>query len=189
LALASFAVPAAVAAPPPVPAAPQVRNPLVAVPSPRATPTAAPTASPEPFPTVLTIDFLGFSESSRFSAPLLDFKLANPNATPSPSLLNAGKINFNTFSIQVPLGANATKLEQYYQNKTPFQEVDVLIPPNTRNVFKLVNITSFSENVTNTQSTVRFALAYGGMEIKTVPTPDPILERVKAPALIPSHAP
>jgi hypothetical protein len=194
LALASFAAPAALAVPTAIPAAPQLHKALVAVPSPSATPTAVPTASPTPLPTVLTMEVSGFSGQSRLTTPLLDFRLASTSASTNTSSTitgaGAGKISFASFSVVVPLGANAAKLEQYYQNKTAFPEVDVFIPPNTRNEFKLVDIKSFVENVTNTQSSVQFTLLYGGMEIKTVATPNPLLPpRVKAPGLIPGHAP
>jgi hypothetical protein len=129
----------------------------------------------------------GYSGQSKLTAPLLDFRIASASESTTTGY---GKINFNSFSVVVPLGANATTLEQYYQNNTSFPEVDVFIPPNTRNVFKLVKIKSYVENVTNAQSSAKFTLIYGGMEIETVSTPNPLLlPRVKAPALIPNHAP
>jgi hypothetical protein len=186
LALASFAAPAALAVPPTTSTAPQLHKALVAVPSPSATPTAVPTASPTPLPTVLTMQVSGYSGQSKLTAPLLDFRIASASESTTTGY---GKINFNSFSVVVPLGANATTLEQYYQNNTSFPEVDVFIPPNTRNVFKLVKIKSYVENVTNAQSSAKFTLIYGAMEIETVSTPNPLLPRVKAPALIPNHAP
>ncbi len=191
VALASLAVPAAFAGPntgtgvAPAPKAP-VAVPLAPKPTPTATPTAVPTSAATALPTVLTMEISPYSKQSRFSAPLLDFRLASTSTTPQ----EAGKISFNSFSVLLPLGANSTTLEKYYQDGTAFPEVDVFIPPNTQNVFKLVKIKSFSENVTNTQSSVQFALLYGGMEIKTVPTPNPLLPvREKMPALNPGHAP